>query len=41
MAFQAFKAHMYRLYYNNNIIVLFHCYAICSTLEIMHKFINN
>ena len=23
------------------IIVLFLCYAICSTLEIMHKFINN
>ena len=23
------------------IILLFLCYAICSTLEIMHKFINN
>ena len=23
------------------IIVLFLCYAICSTLQIMHKFINN
>ena len=43
MHFRAFKSktHMYRLYCNNNYCVIFLCYAICSTLEIMHKFINN
>ena len=43
MHFRTFKSktHMYRLYCNIIIIVLFLCYVICSTLEIMHKFINN
>ena len=43
MHFRAFKSktHMYKLYIAIIIIALFLRYAICSTLKIMHKFINN